>query len=238
LLRAVATARSLEIPLTLPATPAVSENLTLAVAIEVPSAVPPRRTGDVLSPSLSSAARQSTVLAAQPRVTALQPPPYSRAPASVATHTNAAEESLGARATLVTVPAPTAVSSVPTAAIEPARLDTSIEDSARVADVLRRYARAYGDLDVGAARDVWPGVDERALARAFGSLASQSVSFDDCQIAVHGATANASCRGQASYVGKVGRGAPRIEPRTWRFELRRDGETWKIENAEARRTSG
>jgi hypothetical protein len=107
-----------------------------------------------------------------------------------------------------------------------------------VADVLRRYARAYGALDVQAASEVWPGVDQRALARAFEGLTSQSVSFDDCQIAVHGITANASCRGQASYVGKVGRGEPRTEPRTWRFELRRDGETWKIENAEARRTSG
>ena len=76
------------------------------------------------------------------------------------------------------------------------------------------------------------------LARAFESLASQSVSFDECHIDVRGAFANASCRGHASYVGKVGRSTPRTEPRTWRFELRREGDTWKIEHAEARRTSG
>lgn len=103
---------------------------------------------------------------------------------------------------------------------------------------MHRYAAAYGNLDVGAARDVWPNVDQRALARAFDSLASQTVSFDSCDIDVRGAVANASCRGQASYVGKVGRTEPRTEPRTWRFELRRDGERWTIERAEARRGSG
>lgn len=109
-----------------------------------------------------------------------------------------------------------------------------INEQSRVADVLNRYARAYGDLDVAAAREIWPNVDQRALARAFDSLASQTVSFDDCEIDVTGAIANVSCRGQASYVGKVGRGVPRNEARTWRFLLRRDGESWKIATAEAR----
>jgi hypothetical protein len=111
------------------------------------------------------------------------------------------------------------------------------DDQHRVEDVLQRYARAYGNLDVPATIDVWPSVDRRALARAFDGLASQSVSFDDCDIHVEGTRANASCRGSASYVGKVGRTAPRTEPRLWRFELRRDGEAWKIAHAEARRTS-
>jgi hypothetical protein len=108
-------------------------------------------------------------------------------------------------------------------------------DQTRVAAVLSQYARAYGQLDAGAAREVWPTVNERALARAFAGLASQDVAFDDCQIDVIGTKANASCRGKASYVGKIGTGEQRIEARTWRFELRRDGEAWKIENAEARR---
>ena len=108
-------------------------------------------------------------------------------------------------------------------------------DQTRVAAVLNQYARAYGQLDAGAAREVWPTVNERALARAFAGLASQDVAFDDCQIDVIGTRANASCRGKASYVGKIGSGEQRTEARTWRFELRRDGEAWKIENAEARR---
>jgi hypothetical protein len=118
----------------------------------------------------------------------------------------------------------------------PARLtNASADDQSQVADVLRQYARAYGALDANAARDVWPSVDRRALARAFENLRSQQLSLQDCEIDVRGAIANASCRGQAEYVGKVGGGEPRIEPRTWRFELRREGEAWKIANAEARR---
>ena len=136
-------------------------------------------------------------------------------------------------------PAPAlAVMSSPASVVPAAAVDRTAVDQTAVADVLRRYARAYGDLDVSAAREVWPNVDQRALARAFGGLSSQSVSFENCQIDVAGTTANASCRGKASYVGKVGGGEPRTEPRTWRFELKREGDSWKIANAEARRTSG
>jgi hypothetical protein len=136
------------------------------------------------------------------------------------------------------VPAPRTPSapSRPAAPPAPARLtNASADDQSQVADVLRQYARAYEALDANAARDVWPSVDRRALARAFENLRSQQLSLQDCEIDVRGATANASCRGQAQYVGKVGGGEPRIEPRTWRFELRREGEAWKIANAEARR---
>jgi hypothetical protein len=107
----------------------------------------------------------------------------------------------------------------------------------RVQEVLRRYARAYGQLDASAARAVWPSVDERALARAFQFLSSQQVSFDDCEIDIRDAVANASCRGQASYVPKVGRREQRTEPRTWRFELHRDGDAWTIENVDMRRAT-
>jgi hypothetical protein len=103
-----------------------------------------------------------------------------------------------------------------------------------LAAVLRAYAQAYGALDIAATRQLWPGVDERALASAFESLASRSVAFEACDINVQGTTANASCRGTASS-GRVS--DPRAEPRTWRFELRRDGQTWRIENAESRRDS-
>jgi hypothetical protein len=103
-----------------------------------------------------------------------------------------------------------------------------------VAGVLDAYARAYSDLDAAAARDVWPSVNERALARAFDALASQHVAFDDCRIDVRGVAASATCRGRASYVGKVGSGDARTEAREWQFDLRRDGEAWKIANAAVR----
>jgi len=120
---------------------------------------------------------------------------------------------------------------VPSAPIPSGRLDES-----RVTQVINQYARAYGRLDASAARAVWPSVDERALARAFASLESQDVSFDNCDVSVSGATATASCRGHASFVGKVGSREPRTERRQWTFELRRDGsDAWKIENAQAQR---
>ena len=125
--------------------------------------------------------------------------------------------------------------SSPAAAAPSAVVGPSRADETRVAQVLDRYARAYGDLNATAAHAVWPSVDEHALARAFSSLASQRVSFDNCDISVSGAKANASCRGRASYVAKVGSREPRSESRTWNFELRRDGDAWMIENAEARR---
>jgi tetratricopeptide (TPR) repeat protein len=124
----------------------------------------------------------------------------------------------------------------PAASVVPAGAMPVAEQS-RVEEVLRRYARAYGQLDASAARAVWPSVDEKALARAFQNLASQNVSFHDCDIDIRGAVANASCRGQASYVGKVGSREPRTEAMGWRFELRRDGDAWKIEQAEMRRQS-
>jgi hypothetical protein len=130
-----------------------------------------------------------------------------------------------------------AVTSYDDAALKPAGIGsmTSPREESRVAAVLNQYARAYARLDAGAARAVWPSVDERALARAFAGLASQDLAFDDCSIDVQGATANASCRGTAKYVGKIGNRQPRIEPRVWRFELHRDGEAWKIANAIASR---
>jgi hypothetical protein len=132
-------------------------------------------------------------------------------------------------------PAPAMTSNATAASVVPAAALTTPGDTSRVEEVLRRYARAYDSLDASAARAVWPSVNEKALARAFQDLSSQNVSFDNCDIDIRGAVANASCSGEASYVVKVGSREPRTEPRLWRFELRRDGEAWKIENAETRR---
>ena len=120
------------------------------------------------------------------------------------------------------------------ASAPPAAIPTA-PDQSGVEAVLRRYASAYRALDASAARRVWPSVDEKALARAFQNLSSQEVSFDDCAISIRGVVANASCRGQASFVGKVGSREPRTESRTWQFALRRDGGDWLIEGVNARR---
>jgi hypothetical protein len=129
---------------------------------------------------------------------------------------------------------PAAAAIVPAAAL-PRAAAVPPPDRSRVEEVLRRYASAYRALDASAARAVWPSVDEKALARAFQNLESQNLSFDACDIDIRGAVANASCRGEASYIGKVGSREPRTEQRTWQFELRLRGESWLIEGVDARR---
>jgi hypothetical protein len=128
--------------------------------------------------------------------------------------------------------APAAAPAAPAAAT--ARPASSVEEG-RVTAALDQYARAYGRLDASAARAVWPSVNERALSNAFAGLASQALDFKDCSIDVRGSAAHAVCRGTASYVPRVGSDRPRIEPRTWRFELRRDGDAWTIADAVAQR---
>jgi hypothetical protein len=142
--------------------------------------------------------------------------------------------------TSLPLPAP-AVSSAPVApaaAPAAAAIVPPPNESLRVRSVLDQYARAYGRLDVSAVRAVWPSVDERALARAFSDLSSQTVSFDRCDIDIDpqsgGSNARASCYGRASYVGKVG-SQQRTESRTVRFELKRDGDAWKIHKAQTGR---
>jgi len=124
---------------------------------------------------------------------------------------------------------PITATTVPVSAIAPGA------DESRVTQALNQYARAYGQLDASAARAVWPTVDERALARAFAGLESQTLSFEACDVNVHGITATASCRGRASYVGKVGNRERRTEARDWTFELRDTADGWKIQSAQAKR---
>ena len=104
----------------------------------------------------------------------------------------------------------------------------------RIEDALHRYRRAYTSLDAAAARSVWPSVDQRALERAFGSLKSQSLAFNDCTMSVWGTEALAACDGQATYVPRVGSQRPRTESHQWRFQLRKMDESWMIVRAEAR----
>jgi hypothetical protein len=104
------------------------------------------------------------------------------------------------------------------------------DDSGSIRAVLSRYEAAYSRLDARAAGEVWPGVDRRALARAFDTLASQRVSLGRCNLALHGVTARAQCSGSTTWTPKVGRG-PQTQPRTWTFELSKTNDDWVIQNA-------
>jgi hypothetical protein len=124
----------------------------------------------------------------------------------------------------------------PTRTENPAARETAapaepvVRDETVVLSVLQRYESAYSNLDAAAASAVWPAVDRGALARAFNGLASQRVSLGDCDISVNGPSARATCSGSATWRPKVG-GGSHTENRRWNFELRKAGESWKIERA-------
>jgi hypothetical protein len=197
-----------------------------------PPAIPPptiQPVAVILEPEREITARNDVIddfivqPAPRPEPIAPAPPPPLRA------SRNALSSLIREPLPPVTPPAP-----APAAAAPPAAAAIVPQDETRITSTLNQYARAYGQLDAEAAREVWPNVDERALSNAFAGLESQNVSFDDCAIEVHGATADASCRGRHSWLGKVGSRQLRTEAREWQFRLRLDGEAWKIESAQNR----
>lgn len=128
---------------------------------------------------------------------------------------------------------PTALPDLGSANLDPPSVDAEPDQEPRVRAVLARYERAYSTLDAHAARTVWPTVDTASLARAFDALASQRVSLGACAVTLEGATANAECRGTASWTPKVGSGT-HSGSRTWQFRLQNDGGEWHIVRAQMR----
>jgi len=130
--------------------------------------------------------------------------------------------------------APPAAAAVP-ASIEPrAEIRTNIDETS-IRSLLQRYRSAYDELDASSASAVWPSVDQRALARAFDGLQSQTLTFEACSVQLRGETAAAVCRGTARYVPKVGNRDPRTEPLVWTFTLHKAAGDWKIQSARAQR---
>jgi len=134
-------------------------------------------------------------------------------------------------------PEPVAVPADPIPAVVPASVPVTptVNDDQLVRDALQKYRWAYQELDAASAHDIWPGVDQAALARAFDGLASQALTFQDCAVEIAGPAATANCSGTMQYVPKVGSRVPRVEPRRWNFSLRKRDAGWQIEDARAGR---
>jgi hypothetical protein len=109
--------------------------------------------------------------------------------------------------------------------------DSTPGDEEHIRAALTRWRTAYSALDASAAREVWPSVDARALARAFQALKSQEVRFDRCDLTVNGGSARAACTGRAVYVPRIGRQSPRATSHEWTFELTKNDERWTIASA-------
>ena len=109
--------------------------------------------------------------------------------------------------------------------------DPAPGDEDHIHAALTRWRTAYSALDASAAREVWPSVDARALARAFQALKSQEVRFDRCDLTVNGGSARAACTGRAVYVPRIGKQSPRATSHEWTFELTKSDERWSIASA-------
>ncbi len=154
-------------------------------------------------------------------------PPGSPVP-SIDGQPGSAEES-PSRSELPVTAAPFRVETPPAAALASAQ-----EDLDRISGVLERFQLAYRELDAGAAKAIWPGVNQRALARAFDGLESQDLAFERCDLTVTGPDAKAACRGYATYVPRVGSKTPWIVSRQWTFQLKKGDAGWVITGAETR----
>jgi hypothetical protein len=120
------------------------------------------------------------------------------------------------------------------AAVESARPSPlTLDEHVAVRATLARYAAAFSDLDRAAAHAVWPGVDQRALGRAFDGLASQRVTLGTCEVGVNGQTSRAICTGSATWTPKVG-GGRQTKARVWTFDLRRADSGWQIVTVDTR----
>jgi hypothetical protein len=127
-------------------------------------------------------------------------------------------------------PPPPAASAAPAGPPPPspeARETTAVET------VLERYRLAFSTLNSGVS-DFWPGVNSRALDKAFNELDEQRFEFDQCRVELQGAQADATCRGSATFVPKVGNKTPRTQPRQWTFRLVKAGNRWIIDSVQSR----
>jgi hypothetical protein len=112
-----------------------------------------------------------------------------------------------------------------------------VDDATEVRALMQKYQAAYERLDAGLVHAVWPGVNEAALARAFGGLESQALTFKTCDVQLRATTANVVCTGTTRYVPKIGSREPRVETLSWNFTLRKKANDWEIETARGKVTS-
>ena len=111
----------------------------------------------------------------------------------------------------------------------------SATDAGSVESVLAQYRGAFNALDATTIRRFWPSVNTNAVARTFGQLKNQEVTFDRCAMDVTAATAVATCRGRAAYTPKAGSGTLRVERRRWPFRLAKRSGVWVIRRVDSSR---
>lgn len=215
---------------------------TEPAAIAEPAPVPP----PPVEPARAESRSDSAVLAAARPEPA--PPTAPPAPVSTLPHTPTVEKSATlpplAENNRPTIPAapPPVTNEPPAAVVSTATLPASapapdtaaaVRDEQEIRSVLDQYAAAYSRLDASAASAIFPGVDRRALARAFDGLAAQSVHLGACDVRIAIESAIVDCTGSATWTPKIG-GGSRTEPRRWQFRLRNMSGAWQMVGAKVR----
>lgn len=226
--------RSLSAGTAAPPTPTDSE--LPSIDVPPPAAQAPRRE---LSP-VGLPASPVDASPVPPASTALPPPstpaPAATPPALTATSSTQPAPNTSASAALDAAARSRPQPEAETRALEPAApIGSPPNADVQIRAALARYERAYSELDVAAARAVWPTVNAAALGRAFENLDSQRVSLGACSIAAADSrkAARVDCTGTATWTPKVG-GGVRTEPRRWTFELQAAGDQWQIVRATTR----
>jgi hypothetical protein len=201
-------------PVTAPPTPVAPPPASAAALPRAPVALPPPASVAALLPAPVT-----------------PPPPASVADPSPAVIATAMTASPGLFEPTASVGVGSTVSSnIPKVDVD-SSARVAVNDEELVRQTLQQYRTAYDGLNARLAQSVYPSVNESALERAFGGLASQRLTFDACDIQLRGAQATARCRGSARYVAKIGSRDPHVEPRVWTFTLRKLGSKWEIEQA-------
>src|SRR4029079_9370279 len=73
-----------------------------------------------------------------------------------------------------------------------------------MAAALEQLQMAYARRDAAMVKAVWPSGDARALSRAFAGIRVQTLTFEACQTRAEARTGEVACRGETTYVPRVG----------------------------------
>ena len=161
------------------------------------------------------------------------PPPSSALPPSTSSTVTTSRPPVDQAALVLTPPVREIAVAPPPAPAPPPPASSEARETAAVESLIEQYRRAFSTLNSGVS-DFWPGVNARALDKAFNELESQNFDFDKCNVQLHGAQAEATCTGSATFVPKVGNKTPRTQSRQWSFRFVRTGNRWIIDTVQSR----
>jgi hypothetical protein len=127
------------------------------------------------------------------------------------------------------------VTAPPLTRVQPIPIATrSVSEEALVRQLLDAYTGAFERRDVRATKALYPTVDGKALARAYEQITSQRLTLESCGITISGSTANARCRGSATFQPRIGTRPVQIASREWTFDFSKQDTSWRIVNTYVR----